>query len=292
MNDLSALKFVSYRQLLTDLESWERRLPAVDGVVGVPRSGVLVASYLSLRRNIRLVPLDLLLRDPAGCLEKSPLRASNPAMKEKHFKPLTGRILVVDDCVSQHGMTMQELREKLKETPLQIQYGAVYRAAETTLVDHFFCEIPQPRMFEWNFFRHWNMHFSMWDIDGALCEDWTGVEDNQPESYLQHLASAKPLYIPEQPIHSVVTHRLEKYRALTETWLRQHRVKYTNLIMCAASSPEQRRKKYAPRGAFKAEVYAMYDDAKLFVESSLKEALVVKQQTRKPVLSIETMSLV
>ena len=55
------MNFVSVQQLYDDMAAWERTLPHFDAVCGVPRSGMIPAAYISLRRNIRLVELTDLL---------------------------------------------------------------------------------------------------------------------------------------------------------------------------------------------------------------------------------------
>jgi hypothetical protein len=63
------------------------------------------------------------------------------------------------------------------------------------------------------------------DMDGVICEDYIG----QP--YVPFLKDAAPLHIPEFTLKSIITSRLEKFRPETETWLKNHHVKYRKLYM-------------------------------------------------------------
>ena len=284
------MNFVSWDQFQADIAAWERILPPFDAVCGVPRSGLVPAAYLALRRNIRLVELSELLRQPDGVIARTFMRDSNPIIK--HRKPYGNRLLIVDDSSSERSVTFNELREKLKDqTSLAISYGAVYRAAETSKLDYYFREVRLPRIFGWNWCRHFHMKTTLMDMDGVLCEDWKRrPEMNEDPEFVRHMASVKPLYIPDWPIMAVVTSRIERYRTQTENWLRSHNVRYGRLIMHPAESPEQRRKMndHAERKAF---VYGQCRDATLFVESDARQAEKIFKLTQRPVLCTDTMSM-
>jgi orotate phosphoribosyltransferase len=290
---LADLTFINHKQLLADMLAWERHLPKVDAFIGVPRSGLLVSSFLALRRNVRHIPLGLLKADPTNCIARCPLRDNNPAMiKGKHLKPITGNVMVVDDCVSQNAHTLKQLRAAFKDHPLNIYYGAVYRAEETKAVDFFYKEVPQPRMFEWNFFRHWNMHKTMWDMDGAICDDWAGKKEKFAQTeYQKHLGNAKPLYIPEHPILAVCTNRLSRWRPQTRNWLQRHDVKYVELEMSPYPDHDARDAGDNPRGQNKGYLYKKDPEAELFVESDIRQSRVIREISGKPVLSIDEMVL-
>ena len=284
------MNFVSTDRLYQDMAAWERQIPEFDAVCGVPRSGLIPAAYIALRRNIRMVELGTLLADPARALERSPLRDVNPVMWYK--KPHGNRLLIVDDSSSEASVTFKELRHKLADqTTLEIQYGAVYRAAPSSQVDHFYREVPMPRMFGWNWHRHWQLQHALCDMDGVLCEDWKRrPEQNEDPEFVRHVHEAKPLYIPGVPLRAIVTSRIERYRSGTEAWLRRHGVKYRQLIMHPAATPDQRRamNDHAER---KAAAYAQDDGARLFVESDTRQAARIFDLTRAPVLCTDTMTM-
>jgi uncharacterized HAD superfamily protein len=284
------MNFVSVQQLYDDMAAWERTLPHFDAVCGVPRSGMIPAAYISLRRNIRLVELTDLLREPKGAIERAPLRETNPIVK--YNSRVGNRLLIVDDSSSENSVTFTGLREQLAEqTALDVSFGAVYRAAPASKVDFYHREITLPRMFGWNWYRHWWLQHALLDMDGVLCEDWKHrPEKNHDAEFVQHLKEVKPLYIPDVPIRAIVTSRLERYRKETQDWLWRHGVTYQRLIMHPARTPEERRQlnDHAER---KAAAYAAQKDAVLFVESDIRQATKINQITKRPVLCIDTMEM-
>jgi hypothetical protein len=292
------MNFVSLADFSKDVAAWERQLPQFDAVCGVPRSGLLPATQIALRRNIRLVELSDLLRQPEGAIARAELRPSNPVCLNKI--PYGNKLLIVDDSSSDISKTFTGLRAQLSaQTDLQITYGAVYRTSEKSLVDCYYREIPQPRMFEWNCWRNWWLHFALCDLDGVLCEDWKGKSevDNDFE-FAKHVREAAPLYLPQRPIIGVVTSRIEKYRKDTEKWLASHNVKYSKLIMHPAATPEQRRE-MNDHAIRKAEAYMAvpvqnYMDVpkvNLFIESDVRQAAQIFKLTQRPVLCIDSMTM-
>lgn len=279
------MQFVSYTQLLADLQKFERTLPEFDMVCGVPRSGMIAASYLALQRNVRLVSLDSLLCDQTLAMSFSSLRFNNPSKNEN-----TGnKLLIVDDSCSDKSVTMTELREKLKVyTDLDIRYAAVYRASPESKVDFYFREIPMPRLFQWNWLRHRILSETLFDMDGVLCEDPAFDESAEPEKFLEHIANARPLYLPKIKIRGIVTSRLEKYRKQTEAWLLKHKLRYGFLLMHPAKTPQERRAA-KNHGKVKAESYRKDLSAKLFVESDSRQAQEIFNLTQRPVLCPGTM---
>ena len=282
------MNFVTYEHLRKDTLAWEKKLPAFDAVCGVPRSGLLPASYVALKRNLPMVALGDLIDDPTTAIARAALRDTNPRV---HYgEPGGDRILVIDDAVGEQTVTIEEIRRKLKPSHLHIEFAAVYRASESSRVNHFFMTLPQPRMFEWNWLRHWGLQYAMCDMDGVLCEDWKGhLEQDEDERYVRHLTNAKPLYVPQVPIRAVVTSRLRRYLPETKGWLERHKIEAASIVMHPAESPHERRvaKDYAKR---KAAAYVADPQAKLFVESDTAQAKEIAAISGKPVLCTENMS--
>jgi uncharacterized HAD superfamily protein len=288
------INFKSYEDFHRDIAAWEQQLPQFDAVCGVPRSGLIPASYIATRRNIRMVDLCRLLQDPKGIIERSPLRNVNPVMR--YEKSFGNRLLVVDDTSSDDSVTMSHLREVLGgfNHGLDITFAAVYRASESSKVDCCYDTIPQPRMFGWNWFRHWNLRQSMLDFDGVLCEDWKHrPEQTEDPEFLEHVTNAKPLYIPDVPVQAIVTSRLEQYREESEAWLKRHGVQYNALVMHPAKTPEARRA-VGDHAERKAMAYAKGYKSKntiLFVESDERQAAKIAAITKKPVLCTDLMKM-
>ena len=263
------MNFISLTELYRDMAAWERQLPQFDAICGVPRSGLIPATYIALRRNIRLVTLSDLLRQPEGVIKRAALRPNNPICK--YNLPYGNRLLIVDDSTSSDSVTFKDLRSKLEtQTDLQITYGAVYRASAKSQVDCYYREVAQPRMFEWNWWRNWWTQFALCDLDGVLCEDWKGKSEVSNDlEFAKHVQEVAPLYIPQVPIAAVVTSRIEKYRKETEKWLAKHNVMYSKLIMHSAATPEQRRQ-MNDHAIQKAEAYKSVPESNFFIESDVR----------------------
>ena len=288
------INFKSYEDFHRDIVAWERDLPEFDAVCGVPRSGMIPAAYIATRRNLRMVELCRLLNDPVNIIARSPLRGNNPVMREaRSFK---NRLLIVGDTTSDKGVTFKNIREQLSnfEHDLDVTYAAAYKAEGSTLADLSYETIPHPRMFGWNWFRHWNLRQSMVDCDGVLCEDWKGrPEVTEDPEFEEHVRNAKPLYIPDNPVQAVVTSRIEKYREGTEKWLKRHGVRYNALVMHPAKTPEERRA-MGDHAKRKAVTYAKGYKSKqtmLFIESDEKQARTIAKLAKKPVLCTDVMRM-
>jgi len=89
------------------------------------------------------------------------------------------------------------------------------------VADFAFRKLSLPRCFEWNLFHSNYIECACVDMDGVLCDDWTGSEaDFGPgkAEYLQHIQTARPRWLPTYPIMAIVSSRLEKYRPQTMDW--------------------------------------------------------------------------
>jgi uncharacterized HAD superfamily protein len=284
------MNFISLAELYRDMVAWERQLPQFDAICGVPRSGLIPATYIALRRNIRLVEISDLLRQPEGAIARAHLRPNNPVCR--YNIPYGNKLLIVDDSSSVDSVTFTGLRQQLAaQTDLQITYGAVYRSSKKSLVDCYYREVAQPRMFEWNWWRNWWTQFALCDLDGVLCEDWKGKSEVTDDlEFAKHVREVTPLYIPQMPIKAVVTSRIEKYRKETEKWLAKHNVTYSKLIMHPASTPELRRQ-MNDHAIQKAEAYMQIPESNLFIESDVKQAAQIFKLTQRPVLCIDSMTM-
>ncbi len=98
-------------------------------------------------------------------------------------------------------------------------------------------------------------------------------------------ARFKPTY----RIHTLVTARLEKYRAATEEWLARNGILYDNLLMMPYASKAERvaASRY---GAFKAEAYQAAG-AMIFIESNHRQAQEIADRTARPVICTDRMRL-
>ena len=105
------MNFRTYEDLANILNNNLHKIPSdVDLVVGIPKSGLMVASMISLYLNLPLSDLDLLLSDS--------MYASGTTKVKKTWisKPSDARkILIVDDS-SISGTALNEAKEKIKKS--------------------------------------------------------------------------------------------------------------------------------------------------------------------------------
>ncbi len=298
------------------------RLPQpVDLVVGVPRSGLLAASLVSLAINVPMADVEGYCAGRQLATGKTKrTRGMDPAVRDPNRRR---RVVVIDDSIFM-GSSMREARAKVAaawpqdDVTYVAVYGNVRRHPDADLVLE---AVPQPRLFEWNVMHHAMLAEACMEIDGVLCP--------QPEAPgTAVLQEAGPLFLPTKPVRTLVTRRPESDRAVTEDWLRRHGVEYGRLVMrpgaaagCDALAGQGKTKATARRagpdgpaglaevegrasgmaphegvdmttgpadaeespGRFKGEIYRS-DPALLFIEGDHAQALEIVAISGKPVL--------
>lgn len=284
------MKFVTLADLAATIRRNVHKIPHdVDFVIGIPRSGIIAASIIAEFLNAPLIDADSFVTGalPTGGRRSRFHRRSNTK------KP---RVLVVDDTIF-HGRSLRAAKEKLE--PLGFKYEFIYMAVflegPCDAVDIWLADLRQYTegftsfvLYEWNIFHHIPgfMSVCLYDIDGVLCLDPPDERSGQP--YLDYLPNAVPLFTPTVKVGELVTYRLEKYRDLTEWWLRNQGVTYGALTMFPAKSYDERAEMGISPAAFKADIYRLRPWAKLFVESDDRQAREIHAITRRPVYSVET----
>lgn len=254
----------------------------IDLVVGVPRSGMLLASYIALIMNKPLADIDGFVKNDfmqTGYTKNTSDLAQNLNECRK--------VLIVEDSVSS-GNSIIECKNKVSTIPKEIEcifLAAYVLNSSKHLVDIYFEVIDDPRLFEWNVFHQPGTLKKMcFDIDGVLCIDPTSEQNDDGEKYREFILNVPVKIAPHGKIGYIVTSRLEKYRNETEEWLTRNGIKYGELIMLNATAEERAEKNL--HASFKANVYSQCD-AVLFVESESKQAYQINKLTKKPVLCIE-----
>ena len=282
---------MNYRSVATlnqHIINWIPRLPNdLDLIVGIPRSGLLVANLLSLYLNLPLADLDSFLNSK---IVSTGLRCT--VENQKYFLHKRRNVLVVDDSLFT-GTEITKVKRLIHSADFShsIHYAVVYIIHDKEeMVDFFYEILPKPRVFEWNFMHHGDMPEWCVDIDGVLCRDPTEEENDDAERYIHFLKTVEPLFVPSLPVGWLVTCRLEKYREITEEWLRRNGIKYNNLIMMDFPNKAARIAS-GSHSSFKAEIYKKAP-ANLFIESSLYQATEIAKLSGKYVLCIETSEMV
>ena len=277
--DNYSLEFRTFADMADCIRKNLKKIPEnVDLVVGIPRSGMIPAYIIALFMNKKCCSLDEFLAGSTGSNGNRKMNTSE-----------INNILVIDDSVY-NGTEMGRTREKL--APLADKYHFTYATVyvkpdSEDKVDVWMERVSAPRVWQWNYLNHSIAQKACFDMDGVLCIDPTPDENDDGEKYLEFIAKAKPLYIPTYEINTIVTSRLEKYREPTEKWLKDHGVKYKQLIMLDLPTAEERRK-LSCHAKFKAEVYKNLADTVLFVESEPNQAREIALLTGKTVICTST----
>ena len=259
----------------------------IDLVVGVPRSGLIAAGIIALHKNLKITGLNSFLSNDV-VVSGHTRTTSYPTLTYAHDAK---HVLLVDDS-SASGNSMRGALESVYKSGYKgaITTCAIYLAPDSPKVDVYFELLPHIRIFEWNLMHREFLHKCCVDFDGILCVDPTDNQNDGGEKYLDFLDSATPLLIPTYPIGRVVTSRLEKYRAKTETWLQRHKVDYHKLDML--DLPDERtRRKLRIHAKFKAGIYARDPNMKLFIESNREQAIEIAHLSGKPALCVSTQEL-
>jgi uncharacterized HAD superfamily protein len=261
--------------------------PDIDLIVGVPRSGLLAGTIMSLALNVPLT-------DVEGFLSGRILAAGRTRRREVFDTSPTAarRVLVIDDSADT-GKSIREARDRLTSAfpDVPFSFCVVYGVApHIPGVDITLKIVPQPRVFQWNVMHHNILANCCVDIDGVLCSDPTENENDDGEEYLRFLLNAPPMYTPTRRIGWLVTSRLTKYRSQTENWLERRGIEYDELHMLDLPS-RKARLEAGSHASFKADVYKRTNGALLFIESDRAQAFEICQLSGKPVLSVGSQEL-
>ena len=256
----------------------------VDLIVGIPRSGLLVANIISLYLNLPLTDINSLLN---GNIYES----GTTKIKEGWIKKINDarKILVVEDS-SLTGNSLNKLKEQIANSDLldKIIILTIYVTDDTKrLADLYFEICNPPRTFEWNFMHNSSIKKACFDIDGVLCDDPMPEQNDDGKKYIEFVRNAPLKIAPTFEIGYLITSRLEKYREDTEYWLKKNNIKYKNLIMMPFNTKEERTKS-GSHGKFKGENYKKLKETNLFIESELNQAIEIAKISGKTVFCTET----
>lgn len=279
------LKFVNTCEMVRDAHLWRKQLPSdFDIVIGVPKSGLIIAAVIATEMDI-----------PVGTLENlfsgKVYEGSNGKGSHNGLRSLNSykKILVVDDTICS-GTQLKKIKKQVesnKKPGVVVKYGALYIDCgqnKVDMVDYYYRILYSrnfDRRFEWNLVKSDIWTYSCSDLDGVLCYNPDPRIADSSDEYYNFLLSAKPFLIPKRTILTIVTGRNERFRRETEKWLKDHNVKYKHLIMSPYSDHSQDK-------ILKSQIYA-FSPARLFIESSSEQARFISRETDKPVFCIENM---
>ena len=272
--------FISLDELILWTNEWIKTFPQTyDVIVGIPRSGLLVANIIALRLGKPLSTPEL-FKDGHYWLS---IHVNNRTDKKEGLC----RVLLVDDCIS-HKKTIEEPEQILHSSNRNLQITkAVLLVSEeaTNYVDTYY-----KVLYDYPLVAEWELIHRPWeniavDMDGVICEDCPSYIDNNEKRYREWLTSARPYLIPTYKIDYIISCRLEKYRPETEEWLKRHEVQYGQLILWDIASKDDRSGKFAEH---KIDVLLKIKPV-VYWESSYHQAKKIWESTRIPTICIDEM---
>lgn len=278
------MNYVNIKQLNDDILNNIYKIPSdVDLIVGIPRSGMIVATLISVYLNKPLTDLESFINKKI--YESGSTKNTSNCVKS--FDEVK-KAIVIDDSIAS-GKSLLNVKSKIENVNLNIDiiYLVPYIVEDAkNKCDIYFRIIDLPRKFEWNLFHHVDLERACVDIDGVLCIDPKVEENDDGTKYEEFLKNAKVKYKPSRKIGYLVTSRLEKYRKITEEWLEKHNIEYGELIMMENISAEERRRR-GSHGEFKGKVYKKIKDSILFIESEQVQAEEIKMISGKSVICVD-----
>lgn len=270
-------RFVTLAELMAWTNEWVRSFPtSYDLIVGIPRSGSLVAHILALKLGKPVTTPDL--------LNENQYWMTPQGRRTSDHK----RILLIDDSISRGEKFCKTLAMVRSTNPeWDVATGALIVTPEAKhLVDLYYSEIPQPRFFEWNML-HVKKGFLASDLDGVICENCPPGVDADHARYEKWIRSAKPYLIPTFEIDVILSSRLECYRRETEEWLARYGIRYRELMLWEIGSKREASGKHAQHKIEK----LLRIKPEMFWESSLVQAREIWRATKIPTLCIDEMRM-
>jgi uncharacterized HAD superfamily protein/adenine/guanine phosphoribosyltransferase-like PRPP-binding protein len=253
----------------------------IRGILGIPRSGMFPASMIAMWLNLPLYFLD-----PQNNLVPMSGASKFGGIRMMEHKPLTGRLLVVDDTVYS-GTAIKNFKSRFLE---DVYFAATYVKPEAKdLVDFYAKELPPPHLLEWNLFNCTYIQQALLDFDGILCPNVPFEILEDEEKHKEWLSNVKPFYhrLPKFKCKGIVTARFERYRDITENWLARHNVKYERLVMMPNEMEEDRLRDHVETSSTYKAKHFVKSDAKFFIESEVPEAIRIRKKSGKLVICPE-----
>lgn len=257
-----------------------------DLLVGIPRSGMMVALMISKFTNIPCISLDDFIQKKDA---KTTYSNNKSEVKINNVK----NIIIIDDSISS-GRTFSNIKNSISHIrDVNIKYLAVYYAHQENIkqIDICFEKVEGLRFFEWNFLFHPQVaECACFDIDGIVCRNPTQQENDDGGKYIDFIQNVKPLFRQQKGsvISCFITCRLEKYRKYTEEWLKKY-FAYKQLIMLDLPS-KQERHRLNMYGKYKGEIFKQRKE-QIFFESNINEAIEIRSVSKKEVFCTDTMEM-
>jgi hypoxanthine phosphoribosyltransferase len=271
--------YITWEQFNNDIIDFSDSLKGkgYDAVIGVPRSGLAVATQMSIRLGVPLYSVG----------EYGPvLLGGGLRVRRRNADEEPKKALLVEDS-SNTGFSLKEAEQWLGEAAQlwNVKKAAIY-STESQLANlhEYHRSLELPHFFEWNLI--WNDRFMVRrnvgvDFDGILCTDFTTEEDDDGWRYIDAMKNKRCLVPSKTHVYAIITARLQKYRPWTEDWLRKHGIAFDHLIMGDWDTKEEREKDcIASYKAKKCKELGI----RFFIESSIHQANIMKEKLDHPIL--------
>lgn len=231
--------WVPTSQLINDVGALIGKIPSgIDAVIGIPRSGMVVASIIAANMHLPLFSIG-----PNGPFPVGHGMRLSPKESKKS--------LIVDDTVAS-GRAIRIAKSLMPTSLTAVVYAP---GPKRGLVDFVGRKLDLPHYLEWNFPNSIHSESCGWDLDGVI-----------------HGHRGRPLLLPRKYPAKIITGRLEKNRARTEQWLDQHGIKIDFLEMWQGS--EEDRDEGHAMAKYKADMCKKHGIT-LYVESELGLAKLI-----------------
>lgn len=273
------MNYRSFNDLNININAWTYKLPDdLDVIVGVPRSGLLVANLLALRLNIPMTDVEGFV---AGRFLTGGPRLRYSASSRTN-KPRM-HALVVDDSVWS-GKEMAKARARIEASGQRhrVTYAAVY--AEPGGIEHvdlYYQKVVAPRVFEWNVLHHPLLATGCIAFEDVL---WPEADETRHLNG-RNSAMCRPLFRPSCPVGWIVTTQPQDRRRFIEDWLAYNDIVYEGLEFVAPVGAGQNRT-VDDVCRDKGRLYRR-KNASLFIEARADHAALVARAAKKPVFSYE-----
>ena len=273
------MQFRSYSDLARAVSSNLSRVPSdVDLIVGIPRSGLIPASVVSLGLNLPMTDIEGLL---AGRLAVTRLtrRIGCGALAVRDCS----HALVLDDSIYT-GSTLAVIKERIRaaQLPLRVTYAAVYATPESAAaVDLFFEVCPRPRVFEWHYLHHHVLATALIALDGVLGVDSQLFNAASSTERASYLAGLQPRVRPTARILGFVTDCVSAGQADLQAWLQRHGITFQHLIL-----RDRVPRRSSDSLAHKARAYRRETRATLFLDGSSGDGQRIASRSGKPVIDV------
>jgi hypoxanthine phosphoribosyltransferase len=238
-------EFISFPEFITATFELAKDVPSdIDVVIGIPRHGLLVASIMGIY-------LGKPIATPDQFLDGGYWGSFYTKGKPLEINQIRTALLV-DDCVGT-GRQIKATKERLMKfyPKLKVLTAAPYVLPKIAKdIDYY--KFSKPTFFEIDLVDEFDDGTIGTDIDGVLCEEPTKEQEKDIRTFYK---TAKPYRIPIVCLKFIVTARLEKYREVTEIWLKKHNVLYDKLIMRQSEEQSPRATKLKAIRKYKPDIF-------------------------------------